>query len=206
MRCQELSEQCAVRQALEQGAEAHNVKSVLFDTALLHILRISRILSIPKASLLLVGICGSDRSSLAKLASYLCGVTLMSQASQTPGHASTRTDVLVSGAVCLSALPHTRSSLSAWSEQELVRSAHRLAGTKSVDVCLLLSTVACKDRIDILVSCAALVLCCASSAMLCTHVAYAATRMGLISSCRPACGQVSTAVSLCTATPYPVLT
>lgn len=49
---------------------------VFFDDAIDHILRLMRVLLTPRGSAVLVGLGGSGRTSLTKLASYICSCTL----------------------------------------------------------------------------------------------------------------------------------
>ena len=58
----------------EFPAKAMNL--VLFEDALRHLLRISRILGTPRGSIFLVGVGGSGKRSLAKVAAYISGSSL----------------------------------------------------------------------------------------------------------------------------------
>ena len=54
---------------------AKQMNIILFDDALRHVLRISRCLGMNKGNILLVGIGGSGKQSMTKLASYCMGYT-----------------------------------------------------------------------------------------------------------------------------------
>jgi dynein heavy chain len=69
----------AIRKRCNDKLEAYNEKNpskpmnlVIFDDALKHLLRICRIINTPSGNILLVGVGGSGKQSLTKLASYTC--------------------------------------------------------------------------------------------------------------------------------------
>jgi len=67
---------------------------VLFEDALKHVCRITRIVKQPSGHALLVGVGGSGKQSLAKLAAYIMGFTLFSiTISTTYSMADLRTDL-----------------------------------------------------------------------------------------------------------------
>ncbi|KAE9226456.1 Dynein beta chain, flagellar outer arm [Phytophthora fragariae] len=69
---------CMERKLAEYN-ETHPVMSlVLFDQALEHVTRIVRILANPRGNALLIGVGGSGKQSLSRLAAFICGYTLVS--------------------------------------------------------------------------------------------------------------------------------
>ncbi|ETM55018.1 hypothetical protein L914_01719 [Phytophthora nicotianae] len=69
---------CLERKLAEYN-ETHPVMSlVLFDQALEHVTRIVRILANPRGNALLIGVGGSGKQSLSRLAAFICGYNLVS--------------------------------------------------------------------------------------------------------------------------------
>lgn len=73
---------------LKEYNDTHPVMNlVLFDQALEHITRIVRVLSGPRGNALLIGVGGSGKQSLSRLATFICGYTLTTlQISSTPNY------------------------------------------------------------------------------------------------------------------------
>ena len=66
-----------LKRKLEEKLEEYNeqyaiMDLVLFETAIMHVTRISRILSFPGGNALLVGVGGSGKQSLSKLSAFIC--------------------------------------------------------------------------------------------------------------------------------------
>ena len=58
-----------------ENFKLHAVDMVLFDDALLHFMRIARILKTPRGSALLVGVGGSGKQTLTRLGAYVAGAS-----------------------------------------------------------------------------------------------------------------------------------
>eukprot|EP00951_Prasinocladus_malaysianus_P003902 scaffold27623_cov51-Prasinocladus_malaysianus.AAC.1 len=72
-----------VKKVLEEKLAEYNESNatmdlVLFQQAIEHITRIARIIDLPRGNAMLVGVGGSGKQSLAKLASYICGFEVVS--------------------------------------------------------------------------------------------------------------------------------
>ncbi|KAL3657725.1 hypothetical protein V7S43_017298 [Phytophthora oleae] len=87
---------CLERKLAEYN-ETHPVMSlVLFDQALEHVTRIVRILANPRGNALLIGVGGSGKQSLSRLAAFICGYSLVSlttSASPTYGMSELKEDL-----------------------------------------------------------------------------------------------------------------
>nr|CAD7455963.1 unnamed protein product [Timema tahoe] len=80
---EDLQDRVALRNYLEKQLEEYNVSPgvipmnlVLFNDVIQHISRIVRVISQPRGNMLLVGIGGSGRQSVSRLAAYLCEYTV----------------------------------------------------------------------------------------------------------------------------------
>ncbi|KAI4504209.1 hypothetical protein M0802_000680 [Mischocyttarus mexicanus] len=79
---EDLVDIAAVRRHIEEQMDEYNASTgvvrldlVLFQDAVEHICRIIRVISQPRGNMLLVGIGGSGRQSLSRIASYMCELT-----------------------------------------------------------------------------------------------------------------------------------
>jgi dynein heavy chain len=79
---EEVSNYGKVRQVVEERLEDYNLEPKLipmdlamFRDAIMHVARIHRVLVQPRGNLMLVGVGGSGRSSLTRLASFIAGMT-----------------------------------------------------------------------------------------------------------------------------------
>jgi dynein heavy chain len=76
---QDMNDYVHIRKICDEVLEAFNVEHkpmtlVLFESALEHLTRISRILSVPRGNALLVGVGGSGKQSLTKLSAFMSGM------------------------------------------------------------------------------------------------------------------------------------
>ena len=70
--------QSSIEEALRDYNEYNEMKLILFDDAVRHVCRISRILSNSSGHALLVGVGGSGKQSLTRLAAFMCDLTVFS--------------------------------------------------------------------------------------------------------------------------------
>ena len=63
----------ALQRKFNEESKAVKLELVLFTDALMHMMRISRLLAMDRGSALLVGVGGSGKQSLSRLAAYIAG-------------------------------------------------------------------------------------------------------------------------------------
>ena len=63
----------ALQRKFNEESKAVKLELVLFQDALTHLMRISRLLAMDRGSVLLVGVGGSGKQSLSRLAAYIAG-------------------------------------------------------------------------------------------------------------------------------------
>lgn len=89
-----------LKKTLEEKLAEYNesnavMELVLFMQAMEHIVRIARIISLPRGNAMLVGVGGSGKQSLARLASFICGYEVFQiQVTSTYGVADLKADLL----------------------------------------------------------------------------------------------------------------
>ena len=65
-----------LQRKFNEESKAVKLELVLFQDALTHLMRISRLLAMDRGSVLLVGVGGSGKQSLSRLAAYIAGGSL----------------------------------------------------------------------------------------------------------------------------------
>ena len=66
----------AIQKKFVEGKGGGRAKLVLFEDALAHLTRLTRMFAMDRASALLVGVGGSGKQSLARLAAHIAGMCL----------------------------------------------------------------------------------------------------------------------------------
>ena len=87
----------ALQRKFNEESKAVKLELVLFQDALTHLMRISRLLAMDRGSVLLVGVGGSGKQSLSRLAAYIAGKL---------GYQSFCFDVVLVGSWCPVQLMH----------------------------------------------------------------------------------------------------